>query len=362
MSAPTPLGDEVLSRLSHELRTPLMSMKWGVNLLIENALGPTTRKQQEFLKTMEASIDHLTSLITNMLDLAKIEAGHMRLKRQRLDVAAVIEAVVRTVHPLLGYRRLHTELAPVPPVFGDATTLFQVALNLVANAIKFTADDGCITIHVAQRQQFVAVAVEDNGVGMAPEDLPKLFHKFTQLERQEGHHPGGAGLGLVVCKELVELHQGRIEVVSELRRGTTFTVLLPIYLESVALAARFQELMTAPRKPQDVIGLIAVDLSGAWAVTEDTTQQPHQHQDEFIQQIRQHVRPRDVVLPMTLPWVVVMIITSPDGPALVAQRLRDALPQGAQLRFGMATHPADGPTADALFATAQQRVGLLLLR
>jgi signal transduction histidine kinase len=348
------LKDDFIAKVSHELRTPLTSIKEGVSLMLDGALGATTADQQDFLATMDGDIDRLTELINNMLDISKIEAGHMRLFRARVDLPKLVESVLKSCQSLLGKRTVQVDAAAGPAqVFGDANRLTQVLTNLLSNAIKFTPEGGRIVFRIAPRNGVVAVGVEDNGPGIAPEDLKRLFQKFSQVGQPSSGGYRGTGLGLVVCKELTELHGGRIEVASTVGAGTTFTVSLPVYTDQFALTEGFREQLRAASAEEGpaAVSLIAVDarplLNPAGSPAERAAAL-----EQAAADVRQYLHRGDLVLSVDPGWVVALSATDARGAAAIIKRLREKLREGGRLRFGAAVCPLHGQEAAALLAHA----------
>ncbi len=342
------LKDEFVAKVSHELRTPLTSIKEGLNLLLDNALGETTADQRDFLSTMDQDIDRLTDLISNMLDIAKIEAGRMRLARRRLGLHEVVSAVVPSIQRLAGGRTIQVDGPTDLETYGDRNRLIQVLSNLLSNAVKFTPEDGRITVRALRLGGEVGFAVQDTGAGMAPEDLARLFQKFSQVGPQDPARPRGTGLGLVVCKELVELHGGRIEVESEPGRGTTFTVRLPVYSDEHALAATFRELRLMAESEGRGVALVLMNAEGTGARLPEC--------ERLAEAARQHLHRGDVVLTLRPAWVAILAVTEPDGIGAIVRRLDAALARPG-LRWGAALSPRDGMTVGTLFARAARTLG-----
>jgi len=350
----TVLKDEFVAKVSHELRTPLTSVKEGVSLILDGALGETTADQRDFLQTMDGDIDRLTDLINNMLDISKVEAGCMRLFRTRVEMPKLVESVLKSYQSLLGKRTVRIEAPPgLAQVFGDANRLTQVLTNLLSNAIKFTPDGGRILFRLAQRNGLVDVGVEDSGSGIASDDLTKLFQKFSQVGQPVGGGPRGTGLGLVVCKELTELHGGRIEVASQVGVGTTFTVSFPAYTDAFALSESFHEQLQLASAQEEPVGvtLIAMEacplLEAAGSPSERSAAL-----ERVTADVRQHLHRGDSVLQMEPAWVVALSATDAHGAQTIMTRLREKLREGGRALFGAAVHPAHGPDAEALFAYA----------
>jgi len=247
-----------VSIVSHELRTPLVSVKGALDLVLDATLGPINDEQHEYLDIVQGNVNRLSELITTILDVSKIESGRLSLVRQRMDVPQLIEASLKSYKGLSGSRTFTADLAPVPAVFADPSRILQVVSNLLTNAVKFTPEQGTITVAVAPQDGMVAVSVQDTGVGIAEGDLPKLFQKFSQVGEKEAKRTG-TGLGLVLCKQLIELHRGTIAVSSELGKGTRFTFTLPPYTTPFVLQESLEELLeAAKRTQQDAVAVIAL--------------------------------------------------------------------------------------------------------
>lgn len=223
--------DEFVASVSHELRTPLTAIKEGIALVLDRVVGPITAEQEDFLRIVDDSVDRLTELINNLLDISKIEAGKFGLSRQRVRIQELIETLLSNYRLIIGRRTIKKVVArDVPDVYADSARMLQVLSNLFSNAVKFTRDEGTIVITVNKGENEVIVSVEDDGIGIAPDDLPKLFKKFSQVGAQQAQ---GTGLGLALVKQLVELHKGSVDVSSELGKGSKFTFTVPAYLPSV---------------------------------------------------------------------------------------------------------------------------------
>jgi signal transduction histidine kinase len=346
------LKDEFVAKVSHELRTPLTSVKEGVSLMLDGALGQTSADQRDFLQTMDGDIDRLTELINNMLDISKIEAGRMRLTRARVEVRSLIDSLLRSYQTLLGHRTVRLEGGPVPPVFADTNRMLQVLTNLFSNALKFTSDEGTIAFRIDQRDGMVAVTVRDDGPGISPEDLSKLFQKFSQVGVPSPGHPRGTGLGLVVCKELAELHGGSIQVESKVGSGTAFTVLLPAHSDAFALTESIRELQSlAEGEEGQEVALIAVDAERL--LTAAATDQARRDMlEQLVGRIRQHLHRGDLVLTLDPSWVAVLAITDVSGIKAIVGRLRGSLPGAERLRFGAAIQEGGDSDPMALFQRA----------
>ncbi len=220
-----------LATLSHELRTPLNAILGFSELLEEGAAGALSGKQTGYVRNVIESSRHLLTLINQILDVAKIEAGRMELSREETSVPAVGGSVCASLRPLADKKRLSlSSLMPIelPTISVDPVRFKQILYNLVANAIKFTPPGGSVHLDARSIGDEMMVAVTDTGIGIEPADLKRLFADFEQVPTRGGDRPEGTGLGLALTKRLVELHGGSIHVESAPGRGSTFTIRLPL--------------------------------------------------------------------------------------------------------------------------------------
>jgi len=221
---------EFLANMSHELRTPLNAIIGFSEVLTDRMFGELNEKQDEYLKDIYASGTHLLSLINDILDLSKIEAGRMELELTDFDLPTAIENALMLIRERAGRRSivLHTTIDNrLGQIQADERKVRQVVLNLLSNAIKFTPEGGRIDVGAVPKDGFVEVSVSDTGIGIAPEDQEKVFEEFKQVGTA-AKKVEGTGLGLTLCRKFVELHGGRIWVRSEVGEGSTFTFTLPV--------------------------------------------------------------------------------------------------------------------------------------
>ena len=222
---------EFLANMSHELRTPLNAVIGFSEVLIQRMFGALNDKQEEYLKDIYASGQHLLSLINDILDLSKIEAGRMELVPAPFHLPTALENAVTLVRERAARHGITLELDLDPrlgELVGDERKVKQVLLNLLSNAVKFTPEGGRISVKAGLTDGAVEIAVTDTGVGIAPEDQAAIFEEFRQVGSDETRKQEGTGLGLTLAKKFVELHGGRIWVASKLGTGSTFTFTLPV--------------------------------------------------------------------------------------------------------------------------------------
>ncbi len=231
------LKDEFLANMSHELRTPLTAVLVLGESLQEGVYGPLNSRQREVLTDVLESGQHLLALINDILDLSKIEAGKMELQYGDVNTANVCLASLRMVRELAAQKRQMISLklpADPPPLWADERRVKQMLVNLLSNAVKFTPDEGRISLEVSACTEgaegaggAVRFAVSDTGIGIAQEQLARLFQPFAQLDSALNRQYGGTGLGLALVRRLAELHGGQVEVQSRPGVGARFTVVLP---------------------------------------------------------------------------------------------------------------------------------------
>jgi signal transduction histidine kinase len=222
---------EFLANMSHELRTPLNAIIGFSEVLSERMFGELNEKQEEYLKDIYTSGQHLLSLINDILDLSKIEAGRMELEVADFDLPAIINNALTLVRERAGRRGIALHQAVderLGKIRADERKIKQVLLNLLSNAIKFTPEGGWIEVQAAPVDRAVEVAVRDTGVGIAPEDQEAVFEEFRQVGGAD-KKAEGTGLGLALCRKFIELHGGRIWVTSAVGEGSTFTFALPVH-------------------------------------------------------------------------------------------------------------------------------------
>ncbi len=221
---------EFLANMSHELRTPLNAIIGFSEVLTDRMFGELNEKQEEYLKDIYASGTHLLSLINDILDLSKIEAGRMELELTDFDLPTALDNALTLVRERAGRRSIALQMSVderLGEVRADERKIRQVVLNLLSNAIKFTPEGGRIEVGAVPKDGSVEVSVSDTGVGIAPEDQDAVFEEFRQVGTA-AKKVEGTGLGLTLCRKFVELHGGRIWVKSEVGAGSTFTFSLPL--------------------------------------------------------------------------------------------------------------------------------------
>ena len=246
---------DFLANMSHELRTPLNSILGFSEILLDGLFGKLSEKQKEYVKDINDSGTHLLSLINDILDLSKVESGKMELELSRVFLKDVLNASMSMIKEkaIKHCIRLSLEMEKDTciEIEADERKLKQIMCNLLGNAVKFTPDGGSVRVsarrvrgeesgvtsekstshltpHASPDRDFIEISVEDTGIGIKPEDMPKLFKEFSQIESAYCKSYEGTGLGLALTKKLVELHGGKISVESEFGKGSRFTFSIPV--------------------------------------------------------------------------------------------------------------------------------------
>jgi signal transduction histidine kinase len=220
---------EFLANMSHELRTPLNAVIGFSEVLTDRMFGELNEKQEEYLKDIYASGTHLLSLINDILDLSKIEAGRMELELTDFHLPTALDNALMLVRERAGRRSIALQMSVderLGQIRADERKIRQVVLNLLSNAIKFTPEGGRIEVAAVSKDESAEVSVSDTGVGIAPEDQQAVFEEFRQVGTAE-KKAEGTGLGLALCRKFIELHGGRIWVTSQVGVGSTFTFTIP---------------------------------------------------------------------------------------------------------------------------------------
>jgi two-component system, NtrC family, sensor kinase len=219
-----------LASMSHELRTPLNSIIGFSEVLQERLFGDLNEKQAEYIEDILSSGRHLLSLINEILDLSKVEAGRMELDPSTFDLPSAIDNARIFVREKAMKHGITLDVdidKQLGDFTGDERKIKQILLNLLSNAVKFTPEGGRIGIHAIPIDGAVEVSVSDTGIGISPEDQARIFEEFRQVGGDYAHKSEGTGLGLTLAKKFVELHDGKIWVESEVGKGSTFTFRLP---------------------------------------------------------------------------------------------------------------------------------------
>jgi len=224
------------SDASHELKTPLTILKGEVEVTLRKER--TSPEYQQTLKSNLEEINWMSQIVDDLLLLSKVDSGELRLHKEDLNLTGILNEVVSQMNILAESKKLRIEASnhhEEVHIFGDALRIRELFINLISNGIKYTEEEGSIHITLTKDNQpdlgnpFVKIIVSDTGIGIAEEDQERIFDRFFRVDKARSREQGGSGLGLSICKWIVEAHQGEIEVASEIGKGSSFIVKLPIH-------------------------------------------------------------------------------------------------------------------------------------
>ncbi len=219
---------EFLANVSHELRTPIFSIQGFIETLIDGAIDDP-KVNREFLQKAYEHSERLNTLLNDLIEISRIESGEMRMSFRYFNISEFLKNVVEELHPKAEKKSIKLSAAVDPHellVLGDKDRLRQVMSNLIDNSIKYTDDGGSVEVGVTELQNSVRVYVKDNGTGIGKEHLGRIFERFYRVDKDRSRKVGGTGLGLAIVKHIVEAHNSRIEVKSEIGKGSEFGFLL----------------------------------------------------------------------------------------------------------------------------------------
>ncbi len=223
------MKSDFANMVAHELRSPLVAIRQQNSVLVEGLAGPLQKKQQDFLGRGIKKIDQLLELINDLLDIAKIEAGKHVQKQVPTDIGQIIEDIIGLLNARAEEQaiKLNCSLKDLKSVQADPKRIEEVFTNLITNAINYSPDGGKVDVSAHGLSEYMEVKISDTGVGILPEELPKIFDKFYRVKHPKTRKVMGTGLGLAIVKGIIEAHNGKIDVESVPDQGTTFRILLP---------------------------------------------------------------------------------------------------------------------------------------
>jgi two-component system phosphate regulon sensor histidine kinase PhoR len=221
---------DFVANVSHELRTPLTSIKGYIEALLDG-VKDDPKQCLEFLQILQKHANRLNNLIADLLILSQIESGRYHWKQEQVKVADLVERAISILKPIAENKR-QTISVLIPSnlelLVGDPEKLIQVLINVLDNAIKYTPENGKISLEVKQAGDTIEIAVSDSGIGIPKKDLSRIFERFYRVDQARSRELGGTGLGLSIVKHIIEAHGGKVSVESELRKGSRFVLTLPV--------------------------------------------------------------------------------------------------------------------------------------
>jgi signal transduction histidine kinase len=369
------MKSEFVSIASHELRTPLAAIKNAVQLMLSGKTGEINENQTKFLSMAQRNINRLTNILNDLLNLSRIESGKIELKFEKVDLKGVLELTASSLTPQADVKSIQIEVEvpdQLPTVHGDQDKIEQILTNLIGNSIKFTPEGGKILItakvFLKEREgaygDFVAVSVKDTGIGIPPEHLDSIFEKFHQVESSLHRSVSGTGLGLAITKGLVEAHQGKLWVESEVGNGSTFTFTLP-NSEGERREPHFRFILDKEyqRAQEDGTPLTLFLIQ----VLNETGEVKDVFLDQFEERIRHCLcRKSDILLRREREKILTALCEANlKGAQVIRQRFEEEMSKQTleglhapvTIKVGMATYPEEALSKIELFRLAKERLG-----
>ncbi len=349
------IKDELISVVSHELRTPLSIIKEGVNLTLDEVAGKISPKQKQFLTVSRQNIDRLANLINDLLDISKIEAKKVVLRKSLIDLGPFVRNVVSPFEAVAKDKGISVKYK-IPDkeasCFIDLDKMTQVINNLISNALKFTKPKSSITVIAQENPHNFQVSVCDTGVGISKQNIGRLFNKFVQVGRTYGPGEKGTGLGLAICKGMVESHGGRIWAESELRRGSKFHFTIPkVSYEEVVRGYVKDGIKESQDKEKPFSILVSRIDNFAELKKKYGMVKPHLLLAGMAEIIKNNLRRvTDMAIRNSGECAVLLSETNKQGVVSVEQRAREALAKfliskqmdkEVRISFGNSTYPED---------------------
>jgi signal transduction histidine kinase len=221
---------EFLSNVSHELRTPLSYIK-GYSQALDEGMLKTKEDEKKYLKVLRQEADRLTRLVEDLFDLTQMDEGKLRLSKEPVKIDEVIRKMIHATEPKANAKNItlsYHPYTPSPVIRGDYGRLSQVLFNLLDNAIRHTPNGGKIMVETEMHEEYVRISIDDNGSGIPKEQLSYVWERFYRVDPSRAKESGGTGLGLAIVKQIIEGHQGFVDITSESGEGTRVTITLPI--------------------------------------------------------------------------------------------------------------------------------------
>ena len=351
------LKSTFISSVSHELRTPLTVIKEFISLILEGHVGALSEDQREYLSIANKNIIRLTNLIETLLDFSRIESGKgLKLRFEPIRLMEVVEDAVMTFSQQLEEKRITLENrldSDTPPVLIDRNRLVEVFINLIGNGIKFTPPGGKISIDsrgLTEKRDYLKIMVTDTGVGISPEDLPKVFDRFYQGGRTEIGLVTGTGLGLAIVKEIVEAHQGSIQAESKLVSGASFIFTLPVFGVETIGNLVLNPMFEVAEKDKAPFSLIRVDFWDQRTKRESVLS--GESWEGVMYALQKMVRSVDMVIPFQNSAVYIFSFNDKKLAKEIGERVQvkltqgNYIPKGIDVQFRTYSYPKEARTKE----------------
>jgi two-component system cell cycle sensor histidine kinase PleC len=353
------LKSEFVSTVSHELRTPLATMKEFATILLDGIPGALNEQQREYLDIIDGNISRLSRLINNLLDISKIEAHKVELKREPVNIVELAGKTSYNFEPFANSKKLEIRCKfPKNDIqlYVDKDRVNQVFVNLINNALKFTKE-GYVEISILDKEKFVECAVSDTGIGISDKDLPRIFSKFAQFGRISGSGEKGTGLGLAISKGIIELHQGKIWVESKLGQGSRFIFTLPKYAPGEFFGEVVVNCLKEAIRADVNLSAIILKVENYGAISKRLGQEAAASVMQNLERLtRANLRrPTDITMKDARTILVMLPGTDSAGASSVLERLknvfedylsRENLETGLEIASSLVSFPEDAATEE----------------
>ena len=365
------LKNEFLSKMSHELRTPLTSLKSSVALLTDKIPGDLNHKQERCLEIAHHSIDRLALLVEDLLKLSNLEADQVRVSKEPVNIYSLMGDVIQGLAPWVRLQQIQIKnnlAANLPYLYGDRAMLYDAFIKLGHNATKWSPAGGTITFSADVDHDAVRFCIQDEGVGIDPVHFDRLFEKFDQIDRSQGPGYQGAGVGLALCKDIIELHEGKMWVESERHKGSRFYFTIPLYEATRDFNQSLKVAMIRAEREHKPLSLVVMSIPHlnkmkdefgeeiVWRVIED-----------LEKKLRNVLRGTDKIFHYTQKeMVAVMARTGREGAEKVRVRILREIKDWSypvegkrlkpEIRVGWSTYPSEATEPTALINNALQSV------
>jgi light-regulated signal transduction histidine kinase (bacteriophytochrome) len=371
------LKDELISVVSHELRTPLTVIKGTINNLLDGITGLLNDKQRTVLSTTKRNADRLSRLIDNLLDLSRLESGHVKMNRKQMTAHSLVQDVVQNLHPQAEQSKIIIATntpQTMTQINADHDMICQVLTNLVMNALQYAKTKITIsTKHLPKNigTEFVQFTVSDDGIGIDPKYHDRLFNKFEQINRpQGGSGYKGTGLGLAICKEIISLHHGKIWVESEAGKGTNFCFTIPVYQEQDEILDELKRHIEQSKKYQKPLAFMAMAITNLNTISKHCTEKDIEWMiNDISKEIHgKALRKSDVIKYQkgSKEFFIILNDTNHTEAKTISKRIhnitKDCFCPGntgkifADLNIGIAMYPDDEKDADKLMAISLKEI------
>ncbi len=369
------MKSEFVSVASHELRTPLAAIKNAVQLMLSGRTGEINENQEKFLSMAERNINRLTNILNDLLNLSRIESGRIELKFENIELKEIVELTASSLRPHADGKSIQIEVEipeSLPAIYGDHGKIEQILTNLIGNSIKFTPDGGKVLISAEPLSHdkkggyghMVAISVKDTGIGIPVGHLDAIFEKFHQVEGSLQRSVSGTGLGLAITKGLVEAHQGKIWVESEVGKGSTFIFSLPVSEgERRDLHFRFildKEFHRAQENNAPLTLFLIQVLDEGGGMQEALLSKLEENVKQFL------CRKSDILLRREKEKILAALCEANlKGAQVIRQRIEEGIQQqllenqggSVLIKVGTATYPEEAHSKTELFRLAKERLG-----